>query len=310
MIIYASYRTDIPAFYGEWFYNRAKEGYLLVRNPMNPHTVSKIKLDKSVDVIVFCSKNYEPFLPYIKWFNEHFRCYFNYTINAYDSDIEPYVPSCIRSIETVNKMIELGVRPQQIAWRYDPILFTEKYDMKYHESALDYLTTLLHNKVDRCIFSFVSTIYPNVKKNIPDLITPTNDQIDTLLWHIEDIVNSFGLIFQTCGHGSSWIDKHSKIRQSGCNTVDIFENTFNIKLDIKSGAKRTGCSCITGKDIGIYNSCKHACSYCYAARPSYVNSIYDTNSPLLLGKVDASQDRVIEIKQQSNIIINNQLELF
>ena len=100
--------------------------------------------------------------------------------------------------------------------------------MQHHKSSLDYLTTFLCDKVDRCIFSFVSAIYPNVKKNIPDLITPTNYQIDTLLLHIEDIVDSFGLIFQTCGHGLSWIDKHPKIRQSGCNTVDIFENTFNI----------------------------------------------------------------------------------
>ena len=41
MIISASRRTDIPAFYSEWFWNRFREGYGLVRNPMNPHRLGR-----------------------------------------------------------------------------------------------------------------------------------------------------------------------------------------------------------------------------------------------------------------------------
>ena len=33
MIISASYRTDIPAFYGEWFSNRLRAGYCKAVNP-------------------------------------------------------------------------------------------------------------------------------------------------------------------------------------------------------------------------------------------------------------------------------------
>ena len=81
MILYASFRTDLPAFYGEWLYNRLKhDGYLLQPNPMNPNQVQRIDT-KDIEAIVFCSKNYKPFMKYVKWFNDNFKCAFHYTIN-------------------------------------------------------------------------------------------------------------------------------------------------------------------------------------------------------------------------------------
>ena len=54
MIISASRRTDIPTYYSDWFFNRIKEGYVYVRNPMNIHQISKISLSPQVvDGIVF-----------------------------------------------------------------------------------------------------------------------------------------------------------------------------------------------------------------------------------------------------------------
>lgn len=48
MIISASRRTDIPAYYSEWFCNRLKERYVLVRNPMNTHQISRVTLTPEV----------------------------------------------------------------------------------------------------------------------------------------------------------------------------------------------------------------------------------------------------------------------
>ena len=48
MIISASRRTDIPAFYSDCFFNRHREGYVCARNPMNLRQVSKISLDPDV----------------------------------------------------------------------------------------------------------------------------------------------------------------------------------------------------------------------------------------------------------------------
>ena len=67
MIINTGQRTDIPAFYAEWFANRLKEGLVCVRNPYNPNQVSRYLLDPSVvDVIGFCTKNPSPMFPYME----------------------------------------------------------------------------------------------------------------------------------------------------------------------------------------------------------------------------------------------------
>ena len=63
MIINTGSRTDIPAFFHTWFYNRIREGYVLVRNPYQPQQVTRYLLDPSVvDVLSFCSKNPAPML--------------------------------------------------------------------------------------------------------------------------------------------------------------------------------------------------------------------------------------------------------
>ncbi len=64
MIINTGMRTDIPAFYAEWFCNRLKEGYVCARNPYNPHQITRYQLNPDVvDVIAFCTKNPAPMLP-------------------------------------------------------------------------------------------------------------------------------------------------------------------------------------------------------------------------------------------------------
>ena len=64
LIINTGQRTDIPAFYAEWFANRLKEGFVCVRNPYNPSQVSRYRLNPSVvDVISFCTKNPAPMFP-------------------------------------------------------------------------------------------------------------------------------------------------------------------------------------------------------------------------------------------------------
>lgn len=63
MIISASRRTDIPAFYSDWFYNRIKNGFVYVRNPINKNHISKVSLlPEHVDCFVFWTKNPKPFI--------------------------------------------------------------------------------------------------------------------------------------------------------------------------------------------------------------------------------------------------------
>ena len=105
MIIQTGNRTDIPAFYTQWFNNRLREGFVLARNPFNPVSVTRYRLDPSVvDLIVFCTKNPGPMLRQGDWdlLNKYHQYWF-VTITPYGKDIEPNVPekAAVMSARTV-----------------------------------------------------------------------------------------------------------------------------------------------------------------------------------------------------------------
>ena len=88
MILNVSGRTDVVAFYSNWFMNRYKEGFVDVRNPFNNKLISRIYFD-DVDLILFCTKNPIPILKYLKDINK--PIVFHVTITPYKKDIEPNV---------------------------------------------------------------------------------------------------------------------------------------------------------------------------------------------------------------------------
>jgi hypothetical protein len=68
MILSVSRRTDIPAFYSDWFINRLQEGFVYIRNPMNLRQVSRIQLKgTAIDCIVFWTKMQEEPVPCKYW---------------------------------------------------------------------------------------------------------------------------------------------------------------------------------------------------------------------------------------------------
>ena len=55
MILQTGFRTDIPGFYSAWFANRLREGFVLVRNPYDPQSVTRYAINPDVvDLIGFC----------------------------------------------------------------------------------------------------------------------------------------------------------------------------------------------------------------------------------------------------------------
>ena len=131
MIISASRRTDIPAFYAKWFVNRIAEGCVAVRNPMNIHQISEwIFTPETLDCIVFWTKNPAPLIPLVKEIDDY-PYYFQFTLNPYGKDIEPFVPEKKNVIDTFKKLSDL-IGPEKVIWRYDPILINPKIDIDYH----------------------------------------------------------------------------------------------------------------------------------------------------------------------------------
>lgn len=121
MIINASRRTDIPAFYSDWFLNRIKEKFVLVPNPFNPGMISRIDLNPAlVDCIVFWTKNPTPMLSRLDELQDY-KYYFQFTLNPYGKELENNLPDITGRIETFKRLADTIGR-EKVIWRYDPIL--------------------------------------------------------------------------------------------------------------------------------------------------------------------------------------------
>jgi len=154
MILSVSRRTDIPAFYSEWFFNRLDDGYVLVRNPMNIHQVSRIRLSADViDRIVFWSKNPQPIMIRLSKI-EKYPFYFQFTLNAYGLDLEEKIPPISERINTFKRLAEM-IGPDRVICRYDPIIVTDIYSVQFHIEQFEQLARALHSYTKRCTISFV-----------------------------------------------------------------------------------------------------------------------------------------------------------
>lgn len=285
MIINTGGRTDTVQYYTKWLLKRFEEGYVLSRNPLFPNKVTRYELtpDK-VDCVVFCSKNYEPILNDLHVITDRFNTYCHYTITAYGKDIEPGVPSIEKSMETLKKLSSL-VGKQRMAWRYDPVLLTDKYTVQTHLDTFEKMARELTPFVSRCIFSFVE-MYKKLETNMPELILLTNEDRAALAKGLGEVAAKYGLYLQTCGTNGDY--SQYGIHSSGCMTLDILGGANGIVFkDLKHKGMRQGCHCMESRDIGAYDTCMNGCKYCYAnknPKKAFENYKYhDPDSALLLG---------------------------
>ncbi|MCL1813748.1 MAG: DUF1848 domain-containing protein [Treponema sp.] len=302
MIISASRRTDIPAYYSDWMLNRIKERYACVRNPMNIHQISKINLNPDVvDCIVFWSKNPKPMLDKLQYFNEY-AYYFQFTLNPYGNDIESKLPPKKEIIETFKKLSD-KIGPQRVIWRYDPVLLNTKYTTAYHIDNFNELACKLNGYTEKVTFSFIDfykKITENIKSNGVIEISPEEKTILAENFSKTAIENN--LFIDTCAED---IDlSRYNIEYARCIDDRLIAKITGYNLSAeKDKSQRPECGCVGSVDIGEYNSCLNGCVYCYA---NYNHSIvvnnnknHNTLSPLLIGDRN-STDVINERKVSSN----------
>lgn len=285
MILNTGVRTDTVQYFTPWLLKRFEEGYVLSRNPMFPQKVTRYELTpEKVDCVVFCSKNYKPILKDITKITDKFNTYFHYTITAYGKDVEPGVPSIEESIKTLKELSRI-VGKQRLAWRYDPVLLTEKYTIAKHLETFDVMAKEITPYVDRCIFSFVE-MYKKLQTNIPELIPMTEEDRKELAKGMGKIAKKYGLHLQTCAAKEKY--EEFGIHDSGCMTAKILGDANGIIFkNIKYAGNRAGCQCMESRGIGDYDTCLNGCKYCYAntnPKKAFENyKLHDPDSPLLLG---------------------------
>ena len=278
MIISASRRTDIPAFYADWFINRLNEGHCLVKNPFNPQQIRRVSLlPEDVDGIVLWSKNATPLLPKLSVL-EPFKYYFQHSITPYHSDLESGLAD--KKTVVIPAFIELAKRigAERMIWRYDPIVINERYTHNYHVGAFSRLCELLAGSTKKCVISFVIE-YKSVSKNMREVGSRTLDLPYKLLLvnELSEIAKSYGITLHAC------------CEELGLPPVSCVDSTmFGLTLP-RDKNQRDGCNCAVSVDIGAYNSCMNGCRYCYAnhaeakVRANYAE--HDVDSEMLLGRL-------------------------
>ena len=310
MIIQTGNRTDIPAFYSDWFANRLREGFVLVRNPFNPISITRYELNPQVvDLIGFCSKNPAPMLRYMNLL-EPYHQYWFVTITPYGKDLEPNVPDYPTVIQSFQKLSrKVGI--PSIAWRYDPILLSEAWTIERHIDVFQSMAAALSGYTNICVISFID-LYKKVKRNFPEAKTvSTEDQIQLTKAFVA-IGKQYGFTIKPCGESRTLEALGADC--SGCMTVKTFETAIGQNLSVPPNPyNRKECACYLTGDIGQYNTCAHLCRYCYAnAEEELVRhnlNDHDPQSPLLIGSVQP-EDHIHPAKQESWIDPQMRLDNF
>ncbi len=296
-IVSASRATDIPAYYGDWFFNKLEKGYVAWINPFNRHAPQYVSFS-NVQVIIFWSKNPLPIMPYLDRLEcRGIACYFQFTLNDYETQkFEPGLPSLTERIETFQALSEkLG--KERLIWRFDPLVMTKELGINGLAEKIEQVGSHLHPYTEKLVFSFADIAnYKKVRNNLErEGIRYTDfdkDKMVAMANEIQNINRFWGLSLATCGEDldlsefgifhNKCIDDELILRiTAGQKRSPAFEKFLGFeqqsdlfdmppavegtkKVSLKDKGQRRECGCIYSKDIGSYNTCTHGCVYCYA----------------------------------------------
>jgi hypothetical protein len=294
MILSASRRTDLPAFYSEWFLNRLRAGFAYTRNPMNRSQVSRIPLSPEVtDCIVFWTKDPAPLMDSLSVIDSMgYHYYFQFTLTPYGKEIEQNLrdkQDIIQTFITLSKTIG----KEKVLWRYDPVILNDSLTIAYHQDMFERLCRQLKGFTEICTISFVD-LYTKLNQTVKRKLIReiTEDEIYKTAGVFSEIGREHGIEIRAC---SEKIDlTRFGIKAASCIDKQTIEKICGYTIASKPDSnQRPGCGCIQSIDIGVYNTCKNGCIYCYANHSSA--SIEDNfakhnpNSEILIGSVGAEE---------------------
>ena len=280
IIISASRRTDIPAFYMPWFMGQVKKGSFEVTNPFNQRVSIVPATPDKVDTIVFWSKNFGPFLD--KSYGEQllkqgFHLFFNFTINSECTNLEPNVPPLKKRLEQLEHLCQ-RFGPKTINWRFDPLCFFKTEVGRLQDNLNDFAgiaDKAAECGLVRCITSFMDH-YPKIRRRLST--RPGFVFVDLSLEKKVEILRGMIKTFATGNINLSIcceknlmeaFPRSLSVSGSSCIPGDLIRKLFGGRLSLKkdTGQRvKAGCGCTQSTDIGSYRlqPCYHNCLFCYA----------------------------------------------
>jgi hypothetical protein len=270
VIVSASYRTDIPAFYSAWFLRRLEAGYCLVRNPYGgaDYRVSLARDD--CDGFVFWTRNAAPFLPALAEVRRRgFPFLVQYTVTGYPREIEWAVADDRRAVELIRRLHgEYG--PRAVVWRYDPVLETTLTPAGFHQRNFERLAAALEGCTEECVISFAQ-IYRKTRTNLDaaarlfhfSWLDPDEEAKRQLAAQLAGIAAAHGMRLSVCSQRSLL---QPGIEDAACIDAERLSAIAGYRISARRKGNRPDCGCWASRDIGAYDTCPHGCVYCYAVR--------------------------------------------
>lgn len=272
MIISASRRTDLPAFYTPWFLNRVRTGHCLVPNPFNRKQVSRVSLSPdNVEAVVFWTRDPRPLMPHLRELADMgHRVLFLYTLLGNPRALDPGCPPAPQAVKTFRELSD-RIGPERIIWRYDPIVHTSLTDLSYHRKNFSKLAACLEGYTRRCIFSFVE-LYRKTTRRLQRLPSQgiqlgefAEEPLSNLVSHLAAEAALRGMELMHCASGDD--APALGVLRGKCIDGDYLSEHLGLKLlSAKDSGQRPRCGCLPSKDIGMYDTCLFGCLYCYATR--------------------------------------------
>ncbi|HLN24107.1 MAG TPA: DUF1848 domain-containing protein [Patescibacteria group bacterium] len=284
MIVSASVRTDIPAFYGPWFRNRFRAGFARVASPYGG-PVSTVPLRQGVDGMMFWTRNIGPFLPMLDEVAEAGMPFIvQYTVTGYPRALESSVVGSCRSVSLIRQLAE-RFGPRAVVWRYDPIVVSDLTPPAWHVNNFTALARTLEGSVDEVVVSFVQS-YRKTARNMATATQahgftwgdPATEEKRQAIARLADIARGFGMALTLCTQPDLAIEGVAAAR---CIDAQRLADVAGHPIIAKTKGNRPGCLCAESRDIGAYDSCPHGCAYCYAVnRPGLAKARFHAHDPL------------------------------
>ena len=284
MIVSASYRTDIPTFYGAWFRRRLAEGTVRVANPYGGPPYEVGLRGPGCDGFVFWTRNIAPFRPAL----EEVRALglpfvVHTTITGYPRALETSVTDSGRAAEQVVRLAET-YGPRAVVWRYDPVLLTSLTPPEWHREAFARLAARLRGACDEVVFSFAQ-IYAKTRANLDRAARrhgftwrdPSAEEKTALLGELGAIAAGEGLRPTLCAQPDLLSGGLAAAR---CIDAERLSEVAGRPIAARTKGNRPGCLCAESRDIGAYDTCPHGCTYCYAVRrPELAKTNHRAHNP-------------------------------
>lgn len=305
MIITASRRTDIPAFYSEWLMKRIEAGFFINVNPFNSGQRRRISLlPEAVETMVFLTKNPGPLLPHLgRMTSMGYRYYFHYTLNNYPALFEPGLPPVRQRVALFQQLSrELG--PEKVIWRYDPVIISNRTPVSQHLENFTVLAESLRGYTDQVIISLLQ-VYAKVGGRLQRLQAqhglevidirdqPYREDLKRLASGLSETARANRMLITSCAERCDL--REYGIEPGACVDRTRIQRLFGVNLPTgRDKSQRPYCRCAPAVDLGVYDTCKFNCCYCYATRSerAVLRKIagYDVNG-VALGEPEQADDK-------------------